>query len=188
MNFKPNGMEQQTERAAPPDSGGKAEGGTGPERRPGAAKRRKNRTAGHSRDRRASRAPGGAGGLALQGARFDTIFTQCDAFRTLDRTLKRLHSHKAELLLVLERPDLVLHTNGRERDIRGFVKWRKISGGTRSDLGKACRDGFASLNRTCRKLGVSFWDYLGDRINQLGVIPPLPDLIRQRATAAAAAP
>lgn len=133
------------------------------------------------------RAPDPARRPALE-ARFDTIFTQRTAFTTLDRTLKRLHSHKAELLLVLERPDLVLHTNGSERDIRGFVKWRKISGGTRSDLGKACRDGFASLKKTCRKLGVSFWDYLGDRINQLGVIPPLPDLIRQRATAAAAAP
>jgi hypothetical protein len=121
-------------------------------------------------------------------ARFDTLFTQHTSFATLDRCLKRLHGHKAELLLVLERPDVVLHTNGSESDIRGFVKWRKISGGTRSDLGRQCRDAFASLKKTCRKLGVSFWDYLGDRINQLGTIPPLPDLIRQRATAAAAAP
>ncbi|MFZ0790018.1 MAG: hypothetical protein WAM94_10395, partial [Chromatiaceae bacterium] len=47
--------------------------------------------------------------------------------------------------LVLTRPDIVLHTNGSEGDIRGCVKWRKISGGTRSDLGKRCRDGFAGL-------------------------------------------
>ena len=39
--FKPSGMEEQTEPAAPPDSGGKAEGGTGPARRPGSSKRRK---------------------------------------------------------------------------------------------------------------------------------------------------
>lgn len=121
-------------------------------------------------------------------ARFDTIFTQRTSYTTLDRTLKRLHTHKSELLLVLERPDLVLHTNGSEGDIRGFVKWRKISGGTRSDLGKDCRDGFASLKKTCRKLGISFWDYLGDRIKQLATVPLLPDMIREHALAASAPP
>jgi hypothetical protein len=121
-------------------------------------------------------------------ARFDAIFTQRTSFATLNRTLKRLHAHKEELLLVLKRPDIVLHTNGSEGDIRGYVKWRKISGGTRSELGKRCRDGFASLKKTCRKLGISFWDYLGDRIEQHGNIPPLPDVIRERAAAGRAVP
>ncbi|HSO82888.1 hypothetical protein [Thiocapsa sp.] len=120
--------------------------------------------------------------------RFDAIFTRRTSYATLDRTLKRLHTHKRELLLVLERPDLVLHTNGSESDIHGFVKWRKISGGTRSDLGKDCRDGFASLKKTCRNLGISFWDYPGDRIKQLGTVPPLPDIVRERALAASATP
>ncbi len=79
-------------------------------------------------------------------------------------------------------------TNGSEGDTRGCVKWRKISGGTRSDLGKRCRDGFASLKKTCRKLGVSFWDYLCDRIGQHGAIAPLPDIVRERAIAALAGP
>jgi hypothetical protein len=121
-------------------------------------------------------------------ARFDAIFTQRTSFATLNQTLKRLHAHKEKLLLVLKRPDIVLHTNGSEGDIRGYVKWRKISGGTRSDLGKRCRDGFASLKKTCRKLGLSFWDYLGDRIGQHGAIAPLPDIIRERAAAALAVP
>jgi len=121
-------------------------------------------------------------------ARFDAIFTQRTSFATLNQTLKRLHAHKEKLLLVLKRPDIVLHTNGSEGDIRGYVKWRKISGGTRSDLGRRCRDGFASLKKTCRKLGVSFWDYLGDRIGQHGAIAPLPDIIRERAAAALTGP
>ena len=121
-------------------------------------------------------------------ARFDAIFTQRTTFATLNQTLKRLHAHKEKLLLVLKRPDIVLHTNGSEGDIRGFVKWRKISGGTRSDLGRRCRDGFASLKKTCRKLGISFWDYLGDRIRQQRGIAPLPDIIRERAAAARAVP
>ena len=55
-------------------------------------------------------------------------------------------------------------------------------------MGKRCRDGFASLKKTCRKLGLSFWDYLGDRIGGHGDIAPLPDLIRERAAAASAVP
>ena len=57
-----------------------------------------------------------------------------------------------------------LHTNGSERDIREYVKRRKVRGGTRSEEGRRCRDAFASLKKTWRKLGVSFWDYLLDRV------------------------
>lgn len=121
-------------------------------------------------------------------ARFDAIFTQRTSFETLNQTLKRLHAHKAELLLVLKRPDVPLHTNGSEGDIRDFVKKRKVSGGTRSDLGRRCRDTFASLKKTCRKLGISFWDYLLDRIENANEIPPLPEIVRQRALAASGSP
>ena len=63
---------------------------------------------------------------------------------------------------------------------------RKISGGTRADLGRACRDAFLGLLLTCAKLGLSFWDYLGHR---LGVssetkAPYLPDLVRLRSAQA----
>ena len=121
-------------------------------------------------------------------ARFEALFTQKTSFATLNNTLKRLYTHQSELLLVLLRPDVPLHTNGSENDIRGFVKWRKVSGGTRSDLGRRCRDTFASLKKTCRKLGISFWDYLNDRIGQVGAIPPLPEIVRERASAAEAVP
>ena len=119
----------------------------------------------------------------ILAARFDQVFTQRTSFETLNRTLKRLHRHKEKLLLVLQRPDIPLHTNGSENDIRVYVKWRKVSGGTRSDLGRRCRDGFATLKKSCRKLGISFWDYLADRIERKGEIPPLPEIIRQRAMA-----
>ena len=89
---------------------------------------------------------------------------------------------ESELLLVLERPETPLHNNGSEEAIRDYAKKRKISGSTRSDWGRQCRDTFASLKKTCRKLGVSFWDYLKDRIVGTGTIPALPTLMRQKAT------
>ncbi len=115
-------------------------------------------------------------------ARFDRIFRLRTGFVTLDRLLARLHANKAELLMVLDRPETPLNTNGSENDIRCQVTRRKVSAGTRSDLGRDCRDAFLSLSKTCAKLGVAFWDYLGSRLRVTGphLIPPLPDLVRCR--------
>jgi hypothetical protein len=95
---------------------------------------------------------------------FDDIFTQKTSYATLNSAFQRIHKNKAELLVVLERPEIPLHTNGSETDIRNCVKKRKVSGGTRSDEGRRCRDTFASLKKTCRKLNISFWHYLSDRL------------------------
>ena len=113
--------------------------------------------------------------------RFDQIFTNSTGFETLNQVLQRLWRRKAELLKVLDRPDLPLHNNASEQDIREFVTKRKISGSTRSDQGRRCRDTFASLKKTCRKLGISFWEYLRDRIGGKNIISPLEELIIQKA-------
>jgi hypothetical protein len=121
---------------------------------------------------------------ALQ-ARFDAIFTQKTGFITLNRLLKRLHANKSELLMVLEHPEIPLHTNGSENDIRSHVTRRKVSGGTRSDRGRECRDTFLGLAKTCAKHAIAFWDYLGDRLSvpSAKAVPQLPDLILAKAQA-----
>jgi len=115
--------------------------------------------------------------------RFDALCATPTCFTSLNLALKRMHRNKSELLLVLERPDLPLHNNLSEGDIREYVKRRKISGGTRSDDGRRGRDTFASLKKTCRKLGISFWSYLNDRVRGDNLIPALPALIEARAQA-----
>lgn len=112
---------------------------------------------------------------------FDEIFTQKTDYQMLNLALSRIYENKAELLLVLERPEIPLHNNLSENDIREYVKRRKVSGSTRSDLGRQCRDTFTSLKKTCRKLGISFWDYLNDRLSKANNIPPLQELIVQYA-------
>lgn len=116
-------------------------------------------------------------------ARFDRIFTRRTGYVVLDRLLARLHRRKDELLRVLERPEIPLHTNGSENDLRACVTKRKISGGTMSEAGRTARDVLLGLMKTCRKLGISFFRYLGDRLQVPGAapIPPLPDLVRQAA-------
>lgn len=113
---------------------------------------------------------------------FDELCRTSTTFQTLNQALKRLHKNKAELLLVLERPDIPLHNNLSERDIREYVIKRKISGSTRSDNGRRARDTFASLKKTCQKLGIGFWDYLLDRITLCNNIPPLPQLVADAAS------
>ena len=119
--------------------------------------------------------------LALR-ARFDRIFRRRTGFVTLDRLLARLHANKAELLMVLDRPEIPLHTNGSENDIRSHVTRRKVSAGTRSDVGRDCRDAFLSLAKTCDKLGIAVWDYLGSRFRVVGhaIVEPLDHYVRAR--------
>ena len=112
---------------------------------------------------------------------FDKIFSSKTASATLNTVLMRIYKNKSELLLVLDRPDIPLHNNGAESAIREYVKKRKISGSTRSETGRQCRDTFTSLKKTCRKLGLSFWQYLKDRIEKTGCIPDLSDLVREHA-------
>jgi hypothetical protein len=114
-------------------------------------------------------------------ARFDALVEQRTGYPSIDGVLKEMRDHRADLLRVLERPEVPLHNNAMESDIREYVKRRKISGGTRSEAGRRCRDTFASLKKTCRKLGVRFWEYLQDRVRELGQVPRLADLIREKA-------
>ena len=117
--------------------------------------------------------------------RFDAIFSTETGFVTLDRLLARLRAQKDELLMVLKRPDIPLHTNGSENDIRCQVTRRKISAGTRSDEGRDARDAFLGLMKTCAKQAISFWDFLGDRLGapEAPAVPRLDALVRQHAAA-----
>jgi hypothetical protein len=113
-------------------------------------------------------------------ARFDALCAWRTGYASIDGVLKEMASHKADLLRVLSRPEVPLHNNTSESHIREYVTRRKVSGGTRSEAGRRCRDTFTSLKKTCRCLGVNFWEYLQDRLLGRGVVPRLAELIRSR--------
>jgi Transposase IS66 family len=119
--------------------------------------------------------------LNLQG-KFDEIFGRCYIRHgLLNDVLNHMRNHKLELLRVLDCPELPLHNNAAETDIREYVTRRKISGGTRSELGRKARDTFVGLKKTCRKLGISFWKYLTSRLYGDEQVLSLSEVIRAKA-------
>ena len=86
------------------------------------------------------------------------------------------------LLLVLEHPELPLHNNPDVLGARTIVQRRQISYGTQTQMGTQAWDTFLSLVAITRKLGVSFIEYVRDRLKQACQIEPLAQMIQHRAT------
>ena len=122
--------------------------------------------------------------------RFERTFRPNTNIRMIDDQISRSLNNRNKLLRVLDRPDVPLHNNQRENDLRASVCRRKISSGTRSDAGRDCRDAFLTLMKTCQRHNISFWDYLGDRLGVPGAhpVPHLPALAPQTSPAPAPLP
>ena len=113
---------------------------------------------------------------------FWKLFDTDSGYQQLDER-KRLTLLKiSELLLVLEHPELPLHNNPAELAARTMVQRRNISYATQTLEGTQAWDTFMSLVATTRKLGVSFFEYIRDRISQLGNIPSLATIIREQSS------
>lgn len=119
-----------------------------------------------------------------QKARLDHYFDLiCDSItpsESFNQALRRFQTNKIDLLRSLEKPEIPLHNNLSENDLREYVVRRKISGSTRSDAGRMARDAFCSLVKTCKKLGISFWNWIEDREYNKRRIPPLETLLEQK--------
>ncbi len=111
---------------------------------------------------------------------FGQLCEPVEGFAALNQVLEKFQQQKSKMLLVLDRPITSMHNNHTEGQIREYAKRRKISGSTRSEKGRRARDTFTSLKKTCQKLGVSFWDYLLDRLKGQWNIPPLTEVLHQR--------
>src|SRR5260370_743831 len=113
-------------------------------------------------------------------ARFDRIFKRgATGYVMLDRLLRRLFRHKDALLRVLDRPEIPPNTNASETATRASFPKRKTPAGPVSNKGRDARDIMLGLAKTCMKLKLSFYDFLGSRIGLPGPqTPPLAKLIR----------
>lgn len=114
-------------------------------------------------------------------AEFDDLFSTVTTYAGLDRRIAMTRDKKQSLLMVLHHPEIPLHNNPAEIEVRRRVRKRDVSFGPRTQDGKRAWDTFQSLLATTKKLGVSFYLYVHDRVTQSGEIPDLADLIAKRA-------
>jgi hypothetical protein len=114
-------------------------------------------------------------------AEFDTLFTSTTGYQALDQRIAKTLAKKDRLLLVLDYPHLPLHNNPAELAVRQRVRKRDISFGPRTSDGAAAWDTFMTLSETAKKLGVSFYAYIYDRVSGARRMPSLASLIQQRS-------
>ena len=114
-------------------------------------------------------------------AEFDALFATRTGYDQLDKRIAKTLAKKASLLLVLKYPELPLHNNPAELGVRQRVRKRDVSFGPRNPDGVRAWDTFATLAATAKKLEVSFYHYLHDRISGANQIPPMADLVTKRA-------
>jgi len=116
-------------------------------------------------------------------AEFDVLFGTPSGYAELDKRMATTLAHKDSLLLVLKFPELPLHNNPAELGARGRVRKRDVSFGPRTEDGRQAWDTFMTLAATTKKLNISFYEYVRDRILKKNAIPPLCELIQIAAHA-----
>jgi hypothetical protein len=113
---------------------------------------------------------------------FDRLFSTCTGYDALDTRIAKTREKKVSLLTVLKHPEIPLHNNPAELEARQRVRKRDVSFGPRTPDGVKAWDTFMSLAATTRKLGISFYQYVHDRISKANQIPSLASLIEARAS------
>jgi hypothetical protein len=114
-------------------------------------------------------------------AAFDSLFATKTDYWALNDRITKTRAKKDALLLVLSHPEIPLHNNAAELGARQRVRKRDVSFGPRTAEGAKAWDTFMSLADTTRKLGISFYHYIHDRIRSEQQVPALADLIDERA-------
>ncbi len=113
--------------------------------------------------------------------RFDELFSTSTGYDRLDERIAKTREKKAGLLAVLNHPEVPLHNNAAELAVRARVRKREVSFGPRTTEGVKAWDTGMTLVETAKKLGVSFYHYIGDRISGAMEMPSLAEIIKEKA-------
>jgi hypothetical protein len=109
---------------------------------------------------------------------FDELFSTQTGYEALDDRIAKTAAKKDELLTVLDHPEVPLHNNASELGARVSARRRDVSLHSKSIRGARAMDIFTTVVQTCKKLGVSAYAYLQDRLSRRCRMPSLADLIR----------
>ena len=113
--------------------------------------------------------------------RISCTFSTKTKYRALDERIAKTKAKKAQLLLVLKYPELPLHNNDAELGARAQVRKRDVSLHTMTTDGTKANDTFMTIVQTAKKLGVSSYEYIHDRVSKSFCMPSLSELIEAEA-------
>ena len=113
---------------------------------------------------------------------FDALFATRTGYGALDERIAKTAAKKEELLTVLDHPEVPLHNNASELGARVSVRRRDVGLHSRSIRGARTMDIFTTLVQTCKKLGISAYAYLRDRLTHRHAMPSLAASIRTAAS------
>jgi hypothetical protein len=119
--------------------------------------------------------------VAILSAEFDQLFATETGYADLDERIAKTRAKKKMLLLVLRHPELPLHNNACELEARVAARRRDVSLHTMTAAGTRACDTMTSIVRTAKKLGLSAFKYIRDRVSQSFQLTSLAELIRARA-------
>jgi hypothetical protein len=112
---------------------------------------------------------------------FDQLFATQTGYEDLDERIAKTRAKKTMLLLVLRHPELPLHNNACELEARVAARRRDVSLHTMTEAGTRACDTMTSIVRTAKKLGLSAFKYIRDRVSLSFQLTSLAELIRVRA-------
>ena len=113
---------------------------------------------------------------------FDELFQAQTGYDALDDRIAKTAAKKNELLTVLSHPEVPLHNNASELGARVSARRRDVSLHSKSVRGARAMDIFTTLVQTCKKLHISAYDYLRDRLSRRYAMTSLADQILAAAS------
>ena len=113
-------------------------------------------------------------------AEFNELFSTKTGYLSLDDRIAKTLDKKSELLMALKHPEVPLHNNESELGARAQVRRRDVSLHTMTEDGTKANDTFLTIVETAKKLGVSAYDYIHDRVSKRFRMPSLAEMIRTK--------
>lgn len=114
--------------------------------------------------------------------KFDQLFSTVTGYEQLDERISKTKENKEHLLKVLVLPEVPLHNNAAELAARAKVRRRDVSLQTITVEGTKANDTFMTIVQTAKKLRVSAYDYIFDRVSNKFEMPSLAELIREKSS------
>lgn len=112
---------------------------------------------------------------------FDELFSTKTGYDELDDRIEKSKNQKAELLVVLTHPDIPLHNNISENAARVEKRRQDVSFQTITLEGTMAKDTMMSTVDTCKKLGISAYKYILDRVSGTFAMQSLSEMIQAKA-------